>query len=80
MTVSLITLRKVLVNIKQKLNDGLKWQCIFYINPSPILIHVIMPTCKTLSYTKLLYVSVVVFFNSKLSIISWLLVITEMFA
>ena len=60
MTMSLITLRKILVNInelrllhhreriKQKLNDSLKWQCIFDTNPSPIVFPncVKLPKCK----------------------------------
>ena len=41
--------------VKQKLNNSLKWQCIFETNPLPIiiLIIVILPTCKTRLYIKL---------------------------
>ena len=67
MAVSLITLGEILVNInelrllhhreliKQKLNDSLKWQCIFDTNPSPIVIqyHIMLPICMTRSYAKL---------------------------
>ena len=41
--------------IKQKLNDSLKWQCIFDTNPPPLVIpnHVKLPTHKTRLYAKL---------------------------
>ena len=49
--------------IKQKLNDSLKWQCIFDTNPSPIVIQIriMLPTCTHIHVPNCSIVSVVVF-------------------
>ena len=89
MTVELITLRQILVNINQlclltivneKLNDSLKWQCIFDTTPSPIVIYryITLRACKTRSFAKLQHCECYsLFSNNILNIISWLLMKTQ---